>query len=466
MFFQKVSLKVLVLLTSSIFTKAVAELVTSCPRNLLQVGSSNSKSSTQNEVELGAAQKRSRIGLDLLHADVLQNAAAGKQLGLAMVAFADSVQTHYCGILLGLLVFMCFFGSMIASFLGKAPAGAINFLCTGGVLIYMFQSGAFEEWWEGQEVTTFCWILSLWTVVLLCFWSCSLCCMTWAVGSVICIKNEVIQKMRLAFDEKEKQFQGPRKEYYQSVTFAVLCDELFNKADVDKNGVLDMSELQQVISEVCGSAEVAAATPLFFEAFDQNGDSKVERSEFREMVKFFSVCRLELDKDVAESVGKYYEVLQLRPTASLPEVKKAFHALALKWHPDKRREVPVKEACADMQELHFVAAAMAALRALLLLVAIASCSAFEVSGRVLSARTSVQRTQAPEMINRGSTVRIMRPESYWFQELGQVATVAKGGDRYPVVVRFEKVNYAGVATNNFALDELVEVEEPPAKGKK
>merc|ERR1711918_194809 len=39
----------------------------------------------------------------------------------------------------------------------------------------------------------------------------------------------------------------------------------------------------------------------------------------------------------------------------------------------------------------------------------------------------------------------------------------EGADRYPVVVRFEKVNYAGVATNNFALDELVEVEAPPAK---
>ena len=37
-----------------------------------------------------------------------------------------------------------------------------------------------------------------------------------------------------------------------------------------------------------------------------------------------------------------------------------------------------------------------------------------------------------------------------------MASVAKGEDRYPVVVRFEKVNYAGVATNNFALDELVE----------
>ena len=44
-----------------------------------------------------------------------------------------------------------------------------------------------------------------------------------------------------------------------------------------------------------------------------------------------------------------------------------------------------------------------------------------------------------------------------------MATIAKSGDRYPVVVRFEKVNYAGVATNNFALDELVAVEGPPAK---
>jgi len=70
-----------------------------------------------------------------------------------------------------------------------------------------------------------------------------------------------------------------------------------------------------------------------------------------------------------------------------------------------------------------------------------------------------------DMVSRGSVVRIMRPESYWFQETGTVATIAKSGDRYPVVVRFEKVNYAGVATNNFALDELVEVEAPAAKAK-
>jgi photosystem I subunit 4 len=63
------------------------------------------------------------------------------------------------------------------------------------------------------------------------------------------------------------------------------------------------------------------------------------------------------------------------------------------------------------------------------------------------------------MIDRNSKVRILRKESYWFNQVGTVATVDKSGIRYPAVVRFDSVNYAGTNTNNFALDELVEVEK-------
>ena len=70
------------------------------------------------------------------------------------------------------------------------------------------------------------------------------------------------------------------------------------------------------------------------------------------------------------------------------------------------------------------------------------------------------------MVERGSKVRILRKESYWFQDTGIVASIDKSGIRYPVIVRFNNLNYAGVNTNNFSEAEVLEIEKPAVKAKK
>jgi len=64
------------------------------------------------------------------------------------------------------------------------------------------------------------------------------------------------------------------------------------------------------------------------------------------------------------------------------------------------------------------------------------------------------------MVQKGSKVRISRKESYWFNKVGTVVSVEKSTViRYPVVVRFESVNYSGTNTNNFSFTELDSLDE-------
>nr|YP_009396272.1 photosystem I reaction center subunit IV [Melanothamnus harveyi]ARW65456.1 photosystem I reaction center subunit IV [Melanothamnus harveyi] len=58
------------------------------------------------------------------------------------------------------------------------------------------------------------------------------------------------------------------------------------------------------------------------------------------------------------------------------------------------------------------------------------------------------------MLEKGSKVKVLRKESYWYQDLGTVVKVDKGV-KYPVLVRFVKTTYSGVNTNSFAESELI-----------
>jgi photosystem I subunit 4 len=59
-------------------------------------------------------------------------------------------------------------------------------------------------------------------------------------------------------------------------------------------------------------------------------------------------------------------------------------------------------------------------------------------------------------VKRGSTVKITKRESYWYQETGKVVSIDESGVLYGITVRFEKVNYNGVNTANFGSVDLSE----------
>lgn len=56
-------------------------------------------------------------------------------------------------------------------------------------------------------------------------------------------------------------------------------------------------------------------------------------------------------------------------------------------------------------------------------------------------------------MKKGSVVKVLRKESYWYQDTGTVIKVDKD-IKYPVLVRFIKETYSGVNSNNFSAAEL------------
>lgn len=58
------------------------------------------------------------------------------------------------------------------------------------------------------------------------------------------------------------------------------------------------------------------------------------------------------------------------------------------------------------------------------------------------------------MITKGSKVKVLRKESYWYQDIGTVFKV-ESDIKYQFAVRFSRQSYNGVNINNFSENELV-----------
>lgn len=56
-------------------------------------------------------------------------------------------------------------------------------------------------------------------------------------------------------------------------------------------------------------------------------------------------------------------------------------------------------------------------------------------------------------LKKGDTVRILRPESYWYRKLG-VITVIESSERYGISCRFASCNYQGNFVAKFSDKEV------------
>nr|QCI05370.1 photosystem I reaction center subunit IV [Compsothamnion thuyoides] len=58
------------------------------------------------------------------------------------------------------------------------------------------------------------------------------------------------------------------------------------------------------------------------------------------------------------------------------------------------------------------------------------------------------------MLKKGNKVKILRKESYWYQEIGSIVQL-DSKSKYSVLVRFKKSSYSGVNTTSFATSEVI-----------
>eukprot|EP00929_Paragymnodinium_shiwhaense_P064847 TRINITY_DN3254_c0_g1_i1.p1 TRINITY_DN3254_c0_g1~~TRINITY_DN3254_c0_g1_i1.p1 ORF type:complete len:311 (-),score=83.68 TRINITY_DN3254_c0_g1_i1:233-1165(-) len=230
--------------------------------------------------------------------------------------------------------------------LGVRSCGTDLFFHTGTVLLVscLIASGMFGEWYRGEQVS----IAGVSQSLVLLIGSILCGCLGFAAAAVS-INNMWVRKMYDDYEEKKHKLSGPRREYYESKLFKKKCNDLFDKADGDKSGSLDMQELQPVIHQELQTYSIRKNF-LLKQAFDENKTNRVEKDEFLHMMQYVRMLKFKAG-DISEEAA--FEILQLDPSsATKKSVSHQYRLLAKRYHPDHRHDVPDEVKNKDMQEIN------------------------------------------------------------------------------------------------------------------
>lgn len=227
----------------------------------------------------------------------LKSAGDGIDAAFPQVAVDNpGISSSTCQILLGTLVFLCCCGGATLQALAKIhPAlTVLPTIVNIGVVAHLAVSGSFSHLFDGK-LEGVCWwlcVLALIQLVCLLISTCLICMLTVAAVALApmakeAIKNQAIQEVRAEFDKLEKELPEDQKAYYMSHEFKNLCDTMFQSADTDCSGSLDMAELRKPILDKYGDHLVDDEN--FILAFDKNKNTTVELGEFRELSSTLSL---------------------------------------------------------------------------------------------------------------------------------------------------------------------------------
>lgn len=193
------------------------------------------------------------------------------------------------------LIVVCCVSPCVMFTCGNLAAWFLILAMNIAIIYFVVFNGYIVKLWSGEQLGIWCVIISMVAVFLLVVSiviPLAHCCGIAIFGGAALFmlarrRNAQVKHMRSAMEAIGTRIDPQMQDLFKSEEFQKICDGLFDAADQDNNANLDVGELRQAV--VCHFGMTIKDVDLFREAFDKNADSKIDKAEFREMMKYFYI---------------------------------------------------------------------------------------------------------------------------------------------------------------------------------